>query len=239
MTIKTYLISGASSGIGYALTNRLLKEGHRVVGLTRSSKKLSVNLPDVYTTEIDLSKLDELENRLTHLADQYPDVDGIICSAGQGHFGSLEEFSFEQIRTLIDLNVTSQIYLVRAFLPALKRQGSGDIVLIGSEAANKPGPRGAVYAATKAALGGLATALRAETSKSGVRVAVVHPGMVRTSFYNNTFFSPGLSKDECLLPEDVADAVIQILRTRAGAVINEITLSPLKRVIRFREKGKK
>ncbi len=236
MSARTYLVTGASSGIGRAVSDRLLQDGHRVVGLARSFEKIRHSPPGLTTAEIDLSALDALEERLTHLASQHSDVDGIVCSAGRGRFGSLEEFSFEQIRSLVDLNVTSQIYLLRTFLPAMKRQGRGDIVLIGSEAANKPGPRGAVYAATKAALGGLAAALRAETSKSGVRVAVVHPGMVRTGFYDDTFFSPGPRDDESLLPEDVADAVLQILSARAGAVLDEIHLSPLKRVVRFRDK---
>jgi 3-hydroxy acid dehydrogenase/malonic semialdehyde reductase len=93
----------------------------------------------------------------------------LVCCAGRGDFGSLEEFSYQRIRELVELNFLSPVYLVRAFLPSLKKRGRGDLIFLGSESALSGGKRGAVYAASKAALGGFARALREECGKSGVR----------------------------------------------------------------------
>ena len=148
-------------------------------------------------------------------------------------FGSLEQFSPGQIRRLIDLNLTSQILLARTFLPLLKKQGHGNLVFIGSEAALSGGRKGAVYSASKFALRGFAQSLREECAASGVRVGMVNPGMVATGFFRELDFRPGGSPDQHLQPRDVADAVWLMLTARPGAVIDEINLSPQKKVIEF------
>lgn len=233
------LVTGASSGIGRAVALRLIDQGHTVIGLARDFGKLGREDTRLHPVSLDLSDLGALPEKLRTLTGEHPDVDAVVCCAGRGQFGSLEEFSYEQIRSLVDLNFVSQAYVVRAFLPSLKKQGRGDLVFIGSESALSGGRRGAVYTASKAALSGFARALREECARSGVRVSVIHPGMVRTEFFEGLPFAPGEDPANYLLPEEVAEVVVQILNARAGAVFDEIHMSPLKKVLRFRspEKG--
>jgi short-subunit dehydrogenase len=186
---------------------------------------------------MDLSDLDALPAQLDALTRQDTPVDGLVCCAGSGRFGSLEEFSLVQIRTLLDLNLTSQLYLVRALLPGMKQRAGGNIIFMGSEAALAGGKRGAVYSAAKFGLRGLAQALRQECAASGLRVSIINPGMVQTEFFNELDFRPGEAPDNYILPEDVAQAVQLILETREGTVIDEINLSPQKKVIRFPKPG--
>ncbi len=237
MTDKNIIVSGASSGIGRAISTRLLQQGYRVTGVARDFSKFPCD--DLRFTPVcmDLSNLDELPARLDALVKKDTVIDGLICCAGSGRFGSLEEFSAPQIRQLLDLNLTSQLYLVRALLPGMKQRGSGNIVFMGSEAALAGGKRGAVYSAAKFGLRGLAQALRQECAASGLRVSIINPGMVQTEFFNELDFRPGEAPDNYILPDDVALAVQMILEARQGTVFDEINLSPQKKVVRFPKPG--
>lgn len=233
MTVpETIIVTGASSGIGRATTLHLLKAGYRVIGLARDFGKLDCREPLLQTVSIDLSKLAELPARLETLIHDTGEVHGVICCAGSGRFGSLEEFSYSQIRDLIDLNLTSQVYVVRALLPGMKRRKSGTIVFMGSEAALAGGKQGAVYSAAKSGLRGLAQSLRQECAASGVRTCIINPGMVKTEFFDRLGFGPGEDPANYLLPEDIAGVVLEVIRARSGTVFDEINLSPQKKVIR-------
>ena len=229
---RTLVVAGASSGIGRSIVERQLDAGMRVIGIARDFSSGPDRGESFVPIELDLANLETAADRLSALSRKYPEVTGIICSAGRGRFGSLEEFSYADIRSLMDLNFTSQAYVIRAFLPNLKRNGRGDIIIIGSEAALTGGARGAVYSASKSALRALAKSLRAEGAASGVRVTIINPGMVRTDFFETLDFEPGPDPDNFIEPEDVAQAVGSALDTRTGTVVDEINLSPLKKVIR-------
>jgi len=231
------IISGASSGIGRAISSRLLELGYRVTGLARDFSKFPCDNSHFTPVCMDLADLDELPAKLDALIKKDAAIDGLVCCAGSGRFGSLEEFSPAQIRELLDLNLTSQLYLVRALLPGMKQRGTGNIVFMGSEAALAGGKRGAVYSAAKFGLRGLAQALRQECAASGLRVSIINPGMVQTAFFNELDFRPGEAPDNYILPEDIAAAVQLILEAREGTVFDEINLSPQKKVIRFPKPG--
>ncbi len=239
MDKRTALVTGASSGIGRAICIRLLEQGHRVVGVARDFSKFPRNDANFQAVSLDLADLDALPARLQSLQNNLTDLDTLdvlVCNAGAGRFGSLEEFSYQQIRALVDLNFVSAAYLARCFLPAMKSQKRGDLIFIGSEAALSGGRKGAIYAAAKFALRGLAQSLRQECAGSGVRVALVNPGMVRTAFFDELSFGPGEDDNHAILPEDVAEVVGSILTMRPGTVIDEINLSPLQKVVRFRKR---
>lgn len=230
-TGKTILLTGASSGIGRATAQRLLERGYRVIGLARDFSKFPCSDENFTSVPVDLSALDTLPVFLEQLLADYGPFDGVICNAGKGRFASLEEFSYAQIRSLIELNLTSQIFLVRALLPAMKQRKSGSLVFMGSETALNGARRGTVYAAAKFGLRGLAQSLRQECAASGVRVSIINPGMVKTEFFDQLDFQPGSGPDNYILPEDVAEAVLLVLEARPGTVFDEINLSPQKKVI--------
>ncbi len=232
---RTVVVTGASRGIGKAVTDRLLLENCRVIGVARDFTPEDRDRRDFIPFLLDLSHVRELPARLRELRNNHPEIDGLICNAGYGRFGSLEEFSAHQIQELVDTNLTSQILIAREFLPLFKTAGRGDLIFMGSEAALKGGGRGAVYSATKFALRGLAQSLREECAGSGVRVGIVNPGMVRTGFFDKLDFQPGEANDSHLQANDVAEAVWLMLSARPGAAIDEINLSPQKKAIHFKK----
>lgn len=231
MKPRKILVTGASSGIGRATCQQLLNDGHHVVGIARDFSKYSCDSNAFTTISLDLEAIEPLPQQLQQLAKAHNDIDAIICCAGRGQFGSLEEFSYPQIRSLIDLNFVSQAYIARAFLPVLKQHQSSTLIFIGSEAALRGSRKGSIYCASKFALRGLAQALRDECSKSGVSVSIINPGMVRTEFFDELAFTHGDEDDNYLLPEDVAEAIALIINARSSTVLDEINLSPLKNVV--------
>lgn len=231
---RSILVTGASRGVGAAITAGLLGEGCNVIGIARKFNGAFSDDDKFEAVELDLSKLDNIPAQFQSIRRKFRSIDGLVCNAGFGRFGSLEEFSSTQIRDLVDLNLTSQILLTREFLPSMKTQGFGDIIFMGSEAALRGGKRGAVYSATKFALRGLAESLREECSGSGVRVSIINPGMVATDFFEELNFQPGKDADCHLVPDDIYAALELILTARPGININEIELSPHRKLIEFK-----
>jgi len=228
---RKVIVTGASSGIGRETVLQLLSAGHTVIGMARDFGRLEINSAQFQAVEIDFSHATATVDTLKTLAKNVTGVTDLICCAGQGRFGSLEEFSFAQIKELMDINFLSQAYVVRAFLPQIKQHGSGSILFVGSEAALSGSRRGTVYCASKFALRGFAQALREECSANNVRVGIVNPGMVKTPFFDALDFAPGDNPENHLEAKDVANALVWMLSSRAQTVIDEVNLSPLKKVI--------
>jgi 3-hydroxy acid dehydrogenase/malonic semialdehyde reductase len=232
---RTVLVTGASSGIGRAIAGNLLQQGHHVIGTSRDCRKF-MRQPDTFSpAQLDLSRLRELPQKLRELQQTFPEIDAVVFSAGMGRFSSVEEFSYAQIEALMTINFTSQVFLTKTLLPTLKRKAHSDLIFIGSEAALKGSRKGAVYCASKFALRGFTQALREECSNSNVRVCLINPGMVKTAFFEQLSFEPGDDESNAILPEDVAEAVSYVLNSRAQIVIDEINLSPLNKVVKFKK----
>jgi len=232
---RTILVTGASSGIGRAVARNLLQQGHTVIGVSRDCRKFTRKMDDFSSVQLDLSRVNDIPQKIHELQQMFPEIDAVVFSAGMGRFGSVEEFSYAQIEALMAINFTSQVFLTKALLPALKRKANSDLIFIGSEAALKGSRKGAVYCASKFALRGFTQALREECSKSNVRVCLINPGMVRTAFFEHLAFEPGNDETNTILPEDVAHAVSYVLGSRSQIVIDEINLSPLNKVVKFKK----
>jgi NADP-dependent 3-hydroxy acid dehydrogenase YdfG len=232
-TRRKLLISGATHGIGNAISGYLLEQGSEVVGIGRDFSSWPNQSDHFHKVIFDLSDLDRLPDCLNEIVRAHPDLDGVILNAGYGQFGSLEQFSYQQIRRMIDVNLTQHIFIARTMVPQLKKLGRGDIIIIGSESALSGGKKGALYSACKFALRGFAQSLRAECSTSGARVCLINPGMVDSDFFNELDFKPGDSPENHLRVKDIAEVVHWVLNAHPGTVFDEINLNPLKRVIQF------
>jgi NADP-dependent 3-hydroxy acid dehydrogenase YdfG len=232
---RTVLVTGASSGIGRAIAEKLLEQGHIVIGVSRDCEKFTRQMDNFSAIQLDLSQLNELPVKIQQLQQTFPDIDAVVFCAGIGRFGSLEEFSYIQIEALMNLNFTSQVYLTKALLPALKSKAGSDLIYIGSEAALKGSRKGSIYCASKFALRGFTQALREECGKSNVKVCLINPGMVKTAFFESLTFEPGDHDSNSISPEDVATAVSYVLESRVQIVIDEINLSPLNKVVKFKK----
>jgi 3-hydroxy acid dehydrogenase / malonic semialdehyde reductase len=157
----------------------------------------------------------------------------LILSAGSGYFGKLEELSYAKIASSVDLNLLSNIYITKTFLPHLKKAKRANIIFIGSSAALQGKKEGSIYCACKFAMRGFFQALREECASSNVRVSIIQPDLVSTPFYDKLHFKPKEGRMHSLAPEDIANVVELILSLDSHVVLDEILLSPLKRALEF------
>jgi short-subunit dehydrogenase len=231
---RSVIITGGSSGIGLAITKHLLKNNNRVINLSRSSAKIADPLFQEHS--VDLSQIQLIPKITQKLCLDLPTLDTLICNAGSGIFGNLEQLSFSQIDYLIQLNLTAQMYLTKGILAQLKKNRPANIIFIGSEAACQGKKQGSIYCASKFALRGFAQALREECATSHVKISIIHPGMVRTAFHDNLYFKPGPDTFNSLSCQNVAKTVEFILSMPEEAVCDEIHLSPLKKAVQFKKK---
>ena len=230
--ICTVIVTGSSSGIGFATARQLLDIGCTVIGISRSGHPQQFNHKNYINYPLDLADIEGLPEKLKKLADEFPVVNAIVFCAGRGQFGCLEEFSYEQMKSLLELNFLSQAYLAKAYIPLFKKRNSGNLIFIGSESALTGSRKGALYCASKFAVRGMAQALRDECSRNNIRVTLINPGMVNSAFFDGLDFEPGEEPENYLQPEDVAQAVTYILQSREVMNLDEINLSPMKHVVK-------
>lgn len=236
MSQNVALVTGASSGIGLEVCRRLRSLGYRIIGIARHFDAESKRICD-HAIEQDLSDIEQLPEFFASLAKQYPSTSLLVANAGRGLFGSVEELSARDIADLVNLNLTSQILLARAFVPLFKSNRRGDLIFLGSEATHQAGRKGTAYCASKFGLRGFAQALRQEVANRGIRVCLINPGLVDTPFYDLLNFRPGQQEGQFLTAEDVADTVEWVLKSSSGMVLDEINLTARNHVIEFK-KGK-
>jgi len=234
---EAVIVSGASSGIGEAIARKLLSMGYKVYGIARDFTSCAIESANFCEVEIDLGHGESLPDKLLSLQDRISEnIVAIVNNAGIGRMGYLEQLSYTQIRELIDINFLAHVYMVKAFLPQMKESAQPgkhrDLIFIGSEAALKGGQQGSIYCASKFAIRGFVQSLREECAKSYVRVSLINPGMVKSPFFDELNFQPGEDEENYIEPDDIANVVEIILRTRTGTVFDEINLSPLKKVVR-------
>jgi 3-hydroxy acid dehydrogenase / malonic semialdehyde reductase len=225
------LISGPTSGIGLAMTLKLLGEGYRVIGFSRGDKQPAISHERFSFHKIDLADISLLPQTIDSLLDEVKSmampVKALVNNAGIGKMGFLEQLSVKDLRLVMDVNFMSHAIVTKTFLPLLKKQGSGDVVFTASEAALKGARQGSIYCASKFAIRGFAQSLRDECGKSGVRVSIINPGAVRTAFFDELHFEPGDASDNAVEADDVADTLLSIINARPGTVLEEISVSPL------------
>jgi NAD(P)-dependent dehydrogenase (short-subunit alcohol dehydrogenase family) len=179
---KVILITGASSGIGKACADHLASRGHRVFGTSRRNpgKAGAVELIPMDVTDERSVK----EGVLRVLGDAGR-LDVVVNNAGMGFAGAVEETSIEEARQQFDTNLFGVLRVCRAALPILRRQQSGLIVNVSSIGGVIGLPFEGLYSASKFALEGLSEALRLEVRQFGIRVVLVEPGDIKTSFGAN------------------------------------------------------
>ncbi|NND00419.1 MAG: SDR family oxidoreductase [Gammaproteobacteria bacterium] len=230
--MKNALITGASSGIGLATAKLMLSSGARVTGMARDFAE--TECAGMQQVSVDLSELDSLPNTLQRQDALNQPFDCLILNAGYGRFGGIEQFSHQQIRHLVDVNLISNLFLLKHYLPRFKRNGGQDIVLIGSESALSGGRQGAVYCASKFAIRGLAQSLRADCANNDIRVILVNPGAVASDFFDDLHFHPSRGEEFAISVDSVAQTIVSALQQPRTTVIEEINLQPIKKAYQKR-----
>ncbi|NND92764.1 MAG: SDR family oxidoreductase [Granulosicoccus sp.] len=222
------LVTGGSRGIGRACCQLLGASGFRTVSLSRNPPE--DKLPSDTHYSVDLSDLGATAQLLRQVLAHH-ELTALVCNAGRGDIGSLENFSPRQIQQSITLNLISPLSIARLCLPALRRQPRSDIVFIGSTSALQGARYGSLYSAAKFGLRGVAQALGHEVAGANCHVGIVQPGMVRTGFFDQLDFQPGPESAHALHESDVASAVLNMIRSPDHAVINELVVQPRQHVV--------
>jgi hypothetical protein len=179
------LITGASAGLGVEFARQLSKRGHRLVLAARRKERLeglAAELGNARALAIDLSKSNAAAKLMADLEANGETVDLLVNNAGFGLIGKFAELDSKRLRQMIDLNVGTLTDLCRAVAPSMIERKSGGIINVASTAAFQPGPKMAVYFATKAFVLSFTEALHEELKPHGIHVTCLCPGPTRTEF---------------------------------------------------------
>ncbi|HEY6886527.1 MAG TPA: SDR family NAD(P)-dependent oxidoreductase [Solirubrobacter sp.] len=186
---RTWLITGASSGIGLALARAAAQRGDNVTAIARNTDALASLAGEfagrVRAEAVDVTDASALERAVAATVAAFGRIDVVVNSAGFGVSGAVEEASADQVRAIFDTNVLGVLNVLRAALPTLREQRSGHVVQLSSFLGLTSGPGSGLISATKYAVEGLSEALAAELEPLGIDVTVVEPGLTATSFFSN------------------------------------------------------
>jgi short-subunit dehydrogenase len=224
-SLKQALVTGASSGIGKAITSTLLDMGFFVIGVSRKVDADMFKHPNFEALQCDLSSQKEVLTLCDKLKKKQMHI--LVNCAGFGRFAPHEELSQKDILDMTFLNLTSAMLLTNALLRSLKAN-DGYIININSIEALRASKFAGVYSASKAGLKAFGDALFLETRKSNLSVTNINPDMTQSAFYDELRFDVSDKEDEKLLASDIADALKHILSMRKGAVVSEYTIRSLK-----------
>lgn len=176
------LITGASSGIGAATAELLGRRGFRVFGTSRRPEDLGPGAPDARWIAMDIRDDASVQQGVDEVLRESPRLDALVCCAGYGIFGSVEETPISAAKEQFETNYFGTLRTLRAVLPSMRAAAHGRIAIVGSLAGRAPIPFQAHYSASKAAIDALALGLRNELQPLGVKVSLVEPGDINTPF---------------------------------------------------------
>lgn len=185
-TPQTWFVTGASQGLGLALVQRLLREGHQVAATSRHQETLAQAVGTASATflplQVDLGSEASVQQAIALTLSAFGHLDVVVNNAGYGIGGSIEELTDAETRQAFDVNVFGTLNVVRAALPHLRAAGAGHIINISSIAALAGATGWSVYSATKAAVSAFSEGLAQDVASFGLKVTVVEPGAFRTNF---------------------------------------------------------
>ncbi len=237
------LVTGASSGIGEAVTEALVKRGANVAMFARRTDRLEALATRLASTATDgprgetliitgdVREADDVQAAVQKTLDRWGHLDALIANAGFGGRGPLVEGDIERWKDMIDTNVYGLLLTLRFGVPALIERGRGNVIIMSSVAAVVPTPGGAAYCGTKAAASAIADSLRQEIGPKGVRVTTIEPGVVISEFQEKALYAPEIVSNMLkgatpLVPDDIARAMLFALEMPAHMGVNELVVRP-------------
>ena len=212
------VITGATSGIGAAAARQLVELGCKVVLNARNESRLQEMVAELGAENATYvagdSSIPDVSRAVAKKAiDTFGTIDCVVPNAGVGMYGSVLDYSDDEVTRMMRTNYEGTVHIVRATLPAMLEKEAGDIIIVASAAGFRGGPTEAVYAGTKHAQVGFAGSLDRELREKGVRVALVCPAATETEFALNVGRIAGEPRQATFLrPDDVAFQIVQILR---------------------------
>jgi NADP-dependent 3-hydroxy acid dehydrogenase YdfG len=237
---KVAIVTGASSGIGYATSLALARAGAKVAAGARRTDKLK-SLEDeitkaggeVFIQKLDVTKKADCDSFVDAVAKKWGTVDILVNNAGLMPLSFFKSFKVDEWNQMIDVNIKGVLYSTAAAIPHMINKKSGHIVNISSIAGRVVFPAGSVYCATKHAVTAFSEGLRQEFSqRANIRVTCIEPGVVDTEL-NNTITDKSLEKFveatkqmAALHAEDIANAILFAVESPAHMNVNEIMVRP-------------
>jgi 3-hydroxy acid dehydrogenase/malonic semialdehyde reductase len=237
MTLTAF-VTGASAGFGRAITQRLVRDGHRVIAAGRRTDRLEALAaelgPNVLPLTLDVTDSAAVAALPGSLPDDWQAVDVLVNNAGLA-LGMDPAFraDLHDWDTMVATNVTGLMHMTRALLPAMVARDRGHVINLSSTAALYPYPGGHVYGASKAFVTQFSLNLRADLVGTGVRVTDLEPGLVGGTEFSTTRFHGDSSRAASVYagttplgPDDIAEAVAWVIGLPAHVNINRLEMMP-------------
>jgi len=237
---KVAIITGASSGIGYATALTLSKAGakvaigaRRVDKLEALAKKITDNGGEVFYQKLDVTQRLECDNFAKAVLEKWNSIDILVNNAGLMPLSFFKSLKVDEWDKMIDVNIKGVLYSTGAVITHMKEKKSGHIVNLSSVAGRVVFASGSVYCATKFAIAAFSEGLRKEFSaRTNIRVTSIEPGVVDTEL-NDTIteeslkgFVENAKKMEALHAEDIANAILYAVESPSHVNVNEILIRP-------------
>ncbi len=237
---KVAIVTGASSGIGYATSLALAKAGAKVaIGARRTEnlKKLEDEIKNiggqVFSKKLDVTKKLECDSFVAEVLAKWGTVDILVNNAGLMPLSFVKRLKIDEWDRMVDVNIKGVLYCTAAVVTPMLEKKSGHIVNISSVAGRIVFPAGSVYCATKHAITAFSEGLRQELSvRSNIRVTCIEPGVVSTELTNTITdeslqsFVENAKKMEALKAEDIANAILYAVDSPSHVSINEVLIRP-------------
>lgn len=187
--MKTWLITGCSSGIGRGIAIAALRAGDKVAVTARNIaavKDITEKYPDTaIAVRLDLTDLKSIGDAVQEVRNKFGQIDILVNNAGYGYRAAVEESERSQIERLFQTNVFGPAELMNLCLPQMRERHNGTIINVSSMGAVRAAVGNGFYSASKAALELISDAVSKETKQLGIRVMIVEPGAFRTNFYDS------------------------------------------------------
>jgi NAD(P)-dependent dehydrogenase (short-subunit alcohol dehydrogenase family) len=221
---KAALVTGGSSGIGFAIARMLRDEGFELTVAARTQERLDRAAAELGAAAVvtDVSKEDECERLVAAHRERFGRLDVLVNCAGMGIAGSIETIATKQWDLQFAVNMRGAFLVTREAVPLLK-ESRGLVVNISSIAGTSAAPGLSAYGAAKAALIGFTRSLNGELAGGGVRATAICPGFVDTPMAAWT----GMPSEEMIQPEDCAEVVRALLRLSPAARIPQVVIERL------------
>lgn len=237
MKNKIALITGATSGIGWATAERLAEAGVQLILCGRRTEKLEAlakavgGNPQLLT--FDVRDKEAVFQAVDSLPKAWKSIDLLVNNAGNAHgLDPVQTASLEDWEAMIDGNVKGLMYVTKAVLPHMIAAKKGQIINLGSIAGKEVYPNGSVYCSSKAAVDFFTRGLRIDLNPLGIRVGAIHPGLVETEFSEVRFKGDQTRAKnvyegiEALTAEEVADAIFYMAQVPEKVTIADLVILP-------------
>ena len=224
---KTAVITGASSGIGSAIADRLSKDGYNLVLCSRSLDA-SLENNSISISNNDLCDVNTPSILLEKALNKFGSADYLFVNAGIIESAPIETIDIEKMCAMMRLKVESSFRLIYTFLKYMKKNNKGHVFITSSVMGTKTRENSGAYAAANFALEALAESLRMELSDTDVQITCLEPGLVKTGLHRDWPVHPAelLNISNCLDPSDIADAVIDVINKKDYIRIPRIMILP-------------